>query len=429
MAIGNSVNAANTNHNLIVGSGAIYNAIAPSSTSGYALLSNGSSANPSFQQINGALNASITTASDATYALAVTSGNNAISGMFCIGWTGTNRNQMITFYCDSTQFDSGSSISIISNSAYTGQIVLSNIRTVSQNSDSAHYLLVDVANRNSGTGPLTIAWYGNINYAPILAPASPGANTALPAGGILIGTSGQVTMPLVPGTTVSNQTVATMNSSTGQLGNVTSVPVANGGTGLASTTANGVILGGTTTTGNFQNAGAGTATQYLISNGSSSTPSWQSPTGGIVQQIRSNSTSAFSTTAQIPTDGTIPQNTEGTSLITATITPKSASNILIFDFSAYVSGSNANICNMSLIEGSTANAVYATAFSIVGGGGTSYPFSWRFYKTAPGTSSVTYTVRFGNSNNSTTIYVNSIGGTQIFGAVETISFTVTEVFP
>lgn len=52
--------------------------------------------------------------------------------------------------------------------------------------------------------------------------------------------------------------------------------VEGGGTGLTSTTAYGVICGGTTNIGAFQNAGTGTAGQFLVSNGTSALPSWQS---------------------------------------------------------------------------------------------------------------------------------------------------------
>ena len=55
----------------------------------------------------------------------------------------------------------------------------------------------------------------------------------------------------------------------------TAVTVPLGGTGIATTTAYGVLCGGTTATGVFQNAGAGTATQVLTSNGAAALPSWQ----------------------------------------------------------------------------------------------------------------------------------------------------------
>jgi hypothetical protein len=50
--------------------------------------------------------------------------------------------------------------------------------------------------------------------------------------------------------------------------------VANGKTGFGSTTAYGLIAGGTTSTGNLQNTGTGSANQVLISNGASALPSF-----------------------------------------------------------------------------------------------------------------------------------------------------------
>jgi hypothetical protein len=66
--------------------------------------------------------------------------------------------------------------------------------------------------------------------------------------------------------------VANLTTATGTVG------VGHGGTGITSTTAYGVVLGGTTTTGAFQNAGAGVVDQVLISNGPSAVPTWQTIT-------------------------------------------------------------------------------------------------------------------------------------------------------
>ena len=55
----------------------------------------------------------------------------------------------------------------------------------------------------------------------------------------------------------------------------TNLTVAQGDTGLTSTTAYGVLCGGTSTTGNLQNTGAGTTNYVLTSNGSSALPTWQ----------------------------------------------------------------------------------------------------------------------------------------------------------
>lgn len=60
--------------------------------------------------------------------------------------------------------------------------------------------------------------------------------------------------------------------------------VAGGGTGLATTTAYGVITAGTTSTGAFQQvSGTGTSGQVLTSNGAGALPTWQTASGGVTQ--------------------------------------------------------------------------------------------------------------------------------------------------
>lgn len=54
------------------------------------------------------------------------------------------------------------------------------------------------------------------------------------------------------------------------------ITVSNGGTGLTTTTAYGLIAAGTTATGNFQQvSGTGTSGQLLTSNGAGALPTWQ----------------------------------------------------------------------------------------------------------------------------------------------------------
>lgn len=68
----------------------------------------------------------------------------------------------------------------------------------------------------------------------------------------------------------------------GTLTNCTGLPVAGGGTGVASLTAYSVICGGTTGTGAVQSvSGLGTSGQVLTSNGAAALPTWQNaPSGG-----------------------------------------------------------------------------------------------------------------------------------------------------
>jgi hypothetical protein len=75
-------------------------------------------------------------------------------------------------------------------------------------------------------------------------------------------------------------TIATQNSNAvtitgGSITGITDITVADGGTGVSSTTAYGVLAGGTTSTGPFQNIGTGTSGQVLVSNGASALPTFQ----------------------------------------------------------------------------------------------------------------------------------------------------------
>lgn len=59
------------------------------------------------------------------------------------------------------------------------------------------------------------------------------------------------------------------------------LPVAQGGTGVTSTTAYAVLCGGTTSTGNLQSiAGVGTSGQVLTSNGAGALPTFQALSSG-----------------------------------------------------------------------------------------------------------------------------------------------------
>lgn len=79
--------------------------------------------------------------------------------------------------------------------------------------------------------------------------------------------------------TLTNKTIGGGQISgniSGNAANVTgTVLVANGGTGLTTTTAYGVLAGGTTGTGAFQNIGVGTSGQVLTSNGPGLLATWQ----------------------------------------------------------------------------------------------------------------------------------------------------------
>jgi hypothetical protein len=85
----------------------------------------------------------------------------------------------------------------------------------------------------------------------------------------------------VSGPATSAKTYTFPNATCTVLTTNAAVTVAQGGTGLASTTAYGVICGGTTSTGAFQSvASVGTAGQVLTSNGAGALPTFQTANSG-----------------------------------------------------------------------------------------------------------------------------------------------------
>jgi hypothetical protein len=87
--------------------------------------------------------------------------------------------------------------------------------------------------------------------------------------------------------TIATGDVPTLNQNTS--GSAASLSatliVAQGGTGLATTTAYAVFCGGTTSTGNFQQvSGLGTSGQVLTSNGAAALPTWQ-PAGATLAKV------------------------------------------------------------------------------------------------------------------------------------------------
>ncbi len=83
------------------------------------------------------------------------------------------------------------------------------------------------------------------------------------------------------------------------------LPVGNGGLGVASTTAYGVLAGGTSSTSAIQNCGAGTSGQILKSNGNSALPSFVAPSsvGGSMVLLQTitfdNTASSYNITSNL----------------------------------------------------------------------------------------------------------------------------------
>jgi len=94
---------------------------------------------------------------------------------------------------------------------------------------------------------------------------------------------------ITPTTLSANRTLTIPDASGTILQSGTAVTVAQGGTGLSTTTAYGLIAAGTTSTGNFQQvSGTGTSGQVLTSNGAGALPTWQAGASGNVTTSGNN---------------------------------------------------------------------------------------------------------------------------------------------
>lgn len=151
--------------------------------------------------------------------------------------------------------------------------------------------------------------------------------------------------------------------------------------------------------------------------------------GKVLQQV-SASTAAYSTgTTQIPLDDTIPQNTEGTELLTVSITPANSSNILLIEAQATVGVSNNGVTvAAALFQDSTANALAASAQTVANLNQRHVNAQIRHRMTAGTTSATTIKLRIGPTG-SATLYFNGDPATsaRIFGGVSVSILTVTEI--
>lgn len=190
----------------------------------------------------------------------------------------------------------------------------------------------------------------------------------------------------------------------------TDVPVADGGTGLSSTTAYAVLCGGTTSTAALQSiASVGSSGNVLTSNGAGALPTFQAATGGaaagqVIQVVQGTLTSiaTISTTSMTDTG------------VTATITPASSSNkILVIATVTMSSDSSPGVftrllrgASNILIGDSAGSRIQVTSGTYTGSGTAEVQSVSHVYLDSPATTSATtYKIQAAASTTGS-VYIN-----------------------
>lgn len=314
--------------------------------------------------------------------------------------------------------------------AATSGIVINTGTAFTATTTTNHNLLIGAAS-NAITNVAPSATSG----VPVIsqgAAADPAFGTAVVAGGgtgqtsltahdLLIGNGTSAVTLLAPSAT-SGVPLVSQGASADPA--YTTAVVAGGGTGVTSATAYAVLCGGTTSTNPFQSiASVGTAGQVLASNGASALPTFQGIT--LVQQVRTSTSALVHCTTTLPIDDTIPQITEGTQVITITITPKNTANILVISCNLFAAiNTSGDNWGVALFQDSTTNALAAT-FCTSPGAGNGENAVINYSMAAGTTSATTFKIRAGGNTNN--LDVNGAGNnTRYFGGVANTYLQVTE---
>lgn len=143
--------------------------------------------------------------------------------------------------------------------------------------------------------------------------------------------------------------------------------------------------------------------------------------GSIINSVSAEYTTFTGFSVTIPTDDTIPQSSEGTQLLSVSITPSSATNKLRARYMFWAAASSIGVA--ALFNGG-ANAIQVTAGTM--STGSLMPFSGEVEITAGTTSAVTISLRVGAQSG--TMYVNGIiTPSRLFGGASRAVLVVEEI--
>jgi len=148
------------------------------------------------------------------------------------------------------------------------------------------------------------------------------------------------------------------------------------------------------------------------------------PAGSVLQVKNSQSQTQVSGSTDIPLDNTIPQNSEGTEILTVTITPAADSNTVLIQANFMVSANAGKTMVLALFRDSGSDAIAVTSRYATGNASVVENLTLAFMDSPSTTDPITYKIRFGV--NGATYYVND-GSTAYFGSKRGSSLVAQEI--
>lgn len=147
---------------------------------------------------------------------------------------------------------------------------------------------------------------------------------------------------------------------------------------------------------------------------------------GIVDTVIATYATNTAISTQIPRDDTIPQSSEGTEILSASLTPKRSTNKVRVTFTGMGATNSASSVVAALFIDSGAGAVAATAMSHTAA---DIPGTLSFiYEHAPGdTSAHTYKVRVGPGSGAS-IRMNGTSAARLFGGIAACTLKIEEIY-
>ena len=243
-------------------------------------------------------------------------------------------------------------------------------------------------------------------------------------------------------TTPSGGTDLFTMTSAGVITLANDLDVSEGGTGVSTLTSHGILMGNGAgdinataepsngqlligKAGDFPQLATITAGSGIsVTNAAGAITIASSTINQVIQIVYSTKSTYQNCTTALPADNTIPQKTEGDEVITVTITPTSATNILVIEFTTWGLQTGAMLVGCALFQDATNSALAAVGLNNSNAGVANGLL--RHIMISGTTSATTFKIRVGPSA-ATGFGINSAGGgITTYGGVDMTTMTVTE---